>query len=104
MLYSPQDVIINRFLLESKEPAAGASSEDLAAMGERDNRRLQVMVNYCMTRNCLREYILRYFGEYGSGACGNCEALATMSRGASESRGSYLCMNSSPRLLRSTAP
>ena len=72
LLYSPQDVIINRFLLESKEPAAGASSEDLAAMGERDNRRLQVMVNYCMTRNCLREYILRYFGEYGSGACGNC--------------------------------
>ncbi len=72
LLYSPQDVIINRFLLQNKESGGGMSPEDLAAMGERDERRLQVMVNYCMTRNCLREYILRYFGEYGSGACGSC--------------------------------
>lgn len=72
LLYSGQDVIINRFLLQSREPGDRQAPEDLAAMEERDERRLQAMVNYCMTRNCLREYILRYFGEYGSGACGSC--------------------------------
>ena len=27
---------------------------------------------YCFTNECLRDYILRYFGEYGSNYCGNC--------------------------------
>ena len=27
---------------------------------------------YCLTRECLRTYILNYFGEEASGACGNC--------------------------------
>lgn len=30
------------------------------------------MTFYCFTRDCLRAYILRYFGEYGSNYCGNC--------------------------------
>jgi ATP-dependent DNA helicase RecQ len=31
------------------------------------------MTYYCFTNECLRDYILRYFGEYGSNYCGNCE-------------------------------
>ena len=30
------------------------------------------MTFYCFTHECLRDYILRYFGEYGSNYCGNC--------------------------------
>ncbi len=30
------------------------------------------MTFYCCTNECLRDYILRYFGEYGSNYCGNC--------------------------------
>ena len=30
------------------------------------------MTYYCWTNGCLRDYILRYFGEYGSNYCGNC--------------------------------
>lgn len=30
------------------------------------------MTFYCFTNECLRDYILRYFGEYGSNYCGNC--------------------------------
>ena len=39
---------------------------------ERDRQRLRKMTFYCFTNECLRDYILRYFGEYGSNYCGNC--------------------------------
>ena len=31
-----------------------------------------IEVYNCFTHECLRDYILRYFGEYGSNYCGNC--------------------------------
>lgn len=43
----------------------------MQAIRERDEERLRVMSYYCITTDCLREYILRYFGEKG-GDCGNC--------------------------------
>ena len=72
LLYSPQDVMINRFLMENKEQNSEYTQEDNAAVRERDEARLQVMTHYCTTTECLREYILRYFGESGGGCCGNC--------------------------------
>src|SRR5665647_3873339 len=35
------------------------------------------MTYYCHTNDCLREYILRYFGEIGSNFCGNCGSCNT---------------------------
>ena len=35
------------------------------------------MTYYCFTKECLRDYILRYFGEYGSNYCGNCSNCKT---------------------------
>ena len=37
-----------------------------------DRERLRRMTYYCFTNECLRDYILRYFGEYGGNYCGNC--------------------------------
>ena len=75
LLFSPQDIIINRFLLDHKE---NDDLDDEAAdlLRERDNQRLQAMANYCQTTGCLRNYILRYFGEEPAspcGSCGNCD-------------------------------
>ena len=39
---------------------------------ERDWERLRQMTFYCYTKECLRHYILNYFGEQTSGYCGNC--------------------------------
>ncbi|MDE6203857.1 MAG: HRDC domain-containing protein, partial [Lachnospiraceae bacterium] len=39
---------------------------------ERDRERLRKMTFYCFTNECLRDYILRYFGEFGKNYCGNC--------------------------------
>ena len=39
---------------------------------ERDLERLKQMTFYCFTSECLRQYILNYFGEKSSSYCGNC--------------------------------
>ncbi len=72
LLYSPQDIMINRFLLESKEEATELTDEEKTLLRERDEIRLRGMTSYCTTTKCLREYILRYFGELDASACGNC--------------------------------
>ena len=60
LLFSTQDVMISKLLLGSK---------DFEGM---DFRRLQLMEGYCMTTSCLRNYILKYFGETTHQPCDNC--------------------------------
>ena len=77
LLFSPQDIMINRFLLEHKE-VDDLDDEAAELLRERDNQRLQAMANYCQTTGCLRNYILRYFGEEPAapcGSCGNCDRV-----------------------------
>ena len=71
LLFSPQDIVINKYLLEHKE-FADVSYEDINLIMERDIRRLQIMEGYCKTSECLRNYILDYFGEKRNEPCDNC--------------------------------
>lgn len=74
LLFAPQDVMINRFLLDNKE-FVDISPEDIESLRTRDIRRLQIMEGYCYTWGCLRNYILEYFGEKRDepcNSCGNC--------------------------------
>ena len=71
MLFSAQDVIIDKFLLDSKE-FEGVEDEDRSIIKERDLHRLHTMEMYCKTTECLRNYILSYFGEKTGEPCGNC--------------------------------
>lgn len=74
LLFSPQDIVINRFLLDHKE-MQDLDPADKETVRERDVRRLQVMERYCYTTECLRNYILKYFGENPEKPCldcGNC--------------------------------
>lgn len=72
LLYEPKDVMLNRFLIEKGSEREGLSDAERQAVRARDEERLKRMTYYCRTRACLRDYILRYFGEYGSDHCGNC--------------------------------
>ena len=75
LLFSEQDMVINRFLLEQKD-FSEMDIEDARLVMERDVWRLQVMERYCKTSECLRNYILSYFGEqpkHPCGHCGNCQ-------------------------------
>lgn len=71
LLFSTQDIVINRLLLEHKE-MTDLSPEELATVKERDMQRLQSMERYCYTTECLRNYILKYFGENPEKPCGDC--------------------------------
>mgnify|MGYP005892988485 FL=1 len=73
LLFSPQDVIINEFLIENKGENNEFTEEERKAVHDNDIRRLKKMRYYCSTKECLREYMLNYFGEYsGKDDCGNC--------------------------------
>lgn len=71
LLFSPQDIVINRFLLDHKE-MQDLDPADRETVRERDARRLQVMERYCYTTECLRNYILKYFGENPEKPCQDC--------------------------------
>ncbi|WP_286230988.1 DNA helicase RecQ [Neobacillus mesonae] len=63
VLYSPQDVQIQRFLIDQ--------SSDRSRM-TKELEKLQQMVDYCHTESCLQEFILKYFGETETNPCGRC--------------------------------
>ena len=78
LLYSGQDVRTNRFLIEKgNEENTDMTEEMRAAVQQKDLERLKAMTFYCNTTGCLREYILRYFGERSPAYCGNCSACNT---------------------------
>ncbi len=71
LLFSPQDIAINRFLLDHKE-MSDLDPADRETVKERDIQRLQMMEGYCYTTECLRNYILKYFGENPEKPCEDC--------------------------------
>ena len=77
LYYSGQDVRINEFLIDRQKENEELDYNEMQILRERDRERLRKMTYYCFTNECLRDYILRYFGEYGSNYCGNCENCLT---------------------------
>lgn len=63
LLYSPQDVQTQRFLIDQTDDRERIPSE---------LKKLQSMVDYCHTENCLQQYIVQYFGENSEETCGKC--------------------------------
>ena len=76
LLYAGQDVITNQFFIENMAQES-EDPETTALIRQREEERLKKMTFYCFTHECLRDYILRYFGEYGSNYCGNCSNCLT---------------------------
>jgi ATP-dependent DNA helicase RecQ len=64
VLYSPQDVQIQRFLISQNTIDSSRHTQELL--------KLRQMVDYCHTEGCLQEYILRYFGDEEAAPCGKC--------------------------------
>jgi len=77
LLYAPKDVRLNEFFIESNRDNEELDAETLELIIARDRERLKIMTFYCNTNECLRDYILRYFGEYGSNFCGKCANCLT---------------------------
>lgn len=75
LLYSGRDVRVNQFLIEQARENAEiddpALRESLIAKAK---DRLKSMTIYCTSVECLRSYMLRYFGEASPPLCGKCSA------------------------------
>ena len=72
LFYGGQDVVTNQRFIEYNQDNEELDDFTRAIVMERDRERLKKRTYYCFTNECLRDYILRYFGEYGSNYCGNC--------------------------------
>lgn len=72
LLYGGQDVITNQLFIDSNQENQELDPVTRKLVEERDRERLKKMTFYCFTNDCLRDYILRYFGEYKENYCGNC--------------------------------
>lgn len=77
LYYAGQDVKTNEFLINQQMENEEFDREDMELIRGRNFERLRKMTFYCFTNECLREYILRYFGEYGGNYCGNCKNCLT---------------------------
>jgi len=77
LLYAGQDVVTNQFFIDNNNDNEELDFETLKVVKERDRDRLKKMTFYCFTNECLRDYILRYFGDYGSNYCDNCSNCLT---------------------------
>ncbi len=71
LLFSDQDVMIAKYLLENKD-FSEVAPEDVEVLKERDAGRLRAMERYARGTGCLRSEILSYFGEGRQKPCGNC--------------------------------
>ncbi len=72
LYYEPMDVRTNRWFIENGEENSELDEESRKIVKERDLERLKQMTFYCFTSDCLRQYILNYFGEKTTTYCGNC--------------------------------
>lgn len=77
LLYAPSDVNTIKFFIENPMPREDLDEDTLAEIKEKDYERLRQMTFYATTRDCLREFILRYFGERAPHYCGNCSNCLT---------------------------
>ncbi len=70
LLYSPQDVMMQKYLIDVSTENEERKAHNLGT--------LQKMVDYCHTPECLRHFIISYFGDTSADVtcdnCGNCKA------------------------------
>ncbi|MDE6595055.1 MAG: DNA helicase RecQ [Oscillospiraceae bacterium] len=72
LLYSGADIHTARFLINKGYEQSELTPEEAEVLRSRDMKRLKDMIAYCTGAECLRSYILRYFGETSPEECGNC--------------------------------
>ncbi|HSI66322.1 MAG TPA: DNA helicase RecQ [Planococcus sp. (in: firmicutes)] len=67
VLYASQDVQTQRFLIDQAQDPSRIPGELV---------KLQGMVDYCHTENCLQQFIIHYFGDFSAEPCGHCGSCA----------------------------
>ena len=82
LFFSKQDIMINKRLLQYKVTSGQASDDSVARANEQ--RKLNEMIRYCETDECLRQFILSYFGDNSPCTCEKCSNCVVMEDEAEE--------------------
>jgi ATP-dependent DNA helicase RecQ len=69
LFYNGKDIRTNTFLIENGRDSDQPNSTIIL---EQNRKKLKEMTLYCQTNECLRNYMLNYFGEATHENCGNC--------------------------------
>ena len=77
LFWNDSDIATCRFFIEQETGNEALTPDEQQLVRSSQRRRLAAMVSYCMTTDCLRATILRYFGEQSERTskvpiCGNC--------------------------------
>lgn len=72
LLYNSSDVTTARYLINNSSDNEEMDAEQKEIVRQQDLARLDAMVGYCKTKDCLRGYILGYFGQKHPEVCGKC--------------------------------
>lgn len=78
LFYSDKDIQTALYFIDNIENSELTRGE-LTQLKRRERKRLDAMIGYCCANTCLREYLLRYFGEktdenFHCSGCSNCSA------------------------------
>lgn len=74
LLYAPGDVRTNQFMIDHSNDNDQLGEADRMRIREQEQERLRRMTFYCTRHECLRHYMLQYFGENTTNYCGNCSS------------------------------
>ncbi len=72
LLFGKQDILTQKRFIERMGEEAGLSEGEKRTLQQGAYDRLNAMIRYCQTPECLRAKILRYFGESAPDHCGFC--------------------------------
>ena len=72
LLYQKRDVVLQKWMIEHSEQNSELTPAQRDQLQELELERLKQMTFYAAGRRCLRQSILRYFGEESKDHCGNC--------------------------------
>lgn len=76
LFYAGKDVVVNQYMIDNDREVE-LDDETMELVKERDRERLKKMTFYCFTTDCLRNYLLQYFGESHLICCENCSNCLT---------------------------
>ena len=77
LLYSKADVSTCKYFIENTDDNESLSPEQKEFFRQREEERLKRIVYYCTTNECLRQNMLRYFGDEITKPCGKCSNCIT---------------------------
>ncbi len=89
LLFSNADIHTALYMIQNPSENEELTESERKLVMHQDMVRLRAMIGYCRTTECLRGYILDYFGQAHRkkcGSCGNCRARITLKSITKESQ------------------